>query len=82
MNPAPPVTSILIGLASLPCGRRRLPEPLDLLERDAILDTLKRTGGNKTQTARLLGIGLRTLHRKLKIYRYDDPESDQERSSV
>ncbi len=57
-------------------------QPLDLLERDAILDTLKKTGGNKTQTARLLGIGLRTLHRKLKIYRYDDPESDQERSSV
>jgi DNA-binding NtrC family response regulator len=36
------------------------------LTRDAIRDALARTGGNKTQAAKLLGIGLRTLHRKVK----------------
>jgi DNA-binding NtrC family response regulator len=36
------------------------------MERGAIRDALARTGGNKTQAAKLLGIGLRTLHRKVK----------------
>ena len=30
---------------------------------------LDQTGGNRTQAAELLGIGLRTLQRKLKEYR-------------
>jgi DNA-binding NtrC family response regulator len=38
------------------------------IERDAIRDALAKTGGNKTQAAMLLGIGLRTLHRKVKEY--------------
>jgi len=38
------------------------------LERVAILETLKLHGGNKTRTAAALGIGLRTLHTKLKEY--------------
>ena len=38
------------------------------IERDAIRDALAKTGGNKTQAAKLLGIGLRTLHRKVKEY--------------
>ncbi len=37
-------------------------------ERTIILDTLTRTGGNKTAAARILGIGLRTLYRKLEQY--------------
>jgi DNA-binding NtrC family response regulator len=37
-------------------------------ERRIILDTLERTGGNKTAAARILGIGLRTLYRKLEQY--------------
>jgi DNA-binding NtrC family response regulator len=37
-------------------------------ERTIILDTLRRTGGNKTAAARILGIGLRTLYRKLESY--------------
>ncbi|MEW5765832.1 MAG: sigma-54-dependent transcriptional regulator [Acidobacteriota bacterium] len=79
-SPEPPAGPALSAGPRPPAARDV--QPLDALERDAILETLKKTGGNKTQTARLLGIGLRTLHRKLKIYRYDDPESDQERSSV
>ncbi|MEM8959995.1 MAG: sigma-54 dependent transcriptional regulator [Acidobacteriota bacterium] len=39
------------------------------IERQAILETLERTGGHRADAARLLGIGLRTLQRKLKEYR-------------
>jgi DNA-binding NtrC family response regulator len=39
------------------------------VERRAILAALEQTGGNRTQAAELLGIGLRTLQRKLKEYR-------------
>ncbi|HEX7125909.1 MAG TPA: sigma-54 dependent transcriptional regulator [Thermodesulfobacteriota bacterium] len=38
------------------------------IEREAILKTLDSVGGNKTKAARVLGIGLRTLQRKLKEY--------------
>jgi DNA-binding NtrC family response regulator len=39
------------------------------IERRAILEALEQTGGNRTQAAERLGIGLRTLQRKLKEYR-------------
>jgi len=42
---------------------------MDEIERRAILDALDKTGGNRTQAAEMLGIGLRTLQRKLKEYR-------------
>jgi len=41
---------------------------LEQLERQAIRETLKLTGGNRERTASLLGIGERTLYRKLKEY--------------
>jgi DNA-binding NtrC family response regulator len=41
-------------------------------ERRLILDTLRRTDGNKTAAARILGIGLRTLYRKLEHYEAED----------
>lgn len=41
---------------------------LDRLEKEAIRQTLALTGGNREQTANLLGIGERTLYRKLKEY--------------
>jgi len=42
---------------------------MDEIERQAILDTLRRTGGRRAEAAQLLGIGLRTLQRKLKDYK-------------
>jgi len=42
--------------------------PLALIEKNHILDIYKKTGQNKSRTARLLGIGLNTLRRKLKSY--------------
>jgi two-component system response regulator HydG len=41
---------------------------LDKLEKEAIRQTLQMTGGNREQAARLMGIGERTLYRKLKEY--------------
>ena len=41
---------------------------LDKLEKEAIRQTLAMTGGNREQTAVMLGIGERTLYRKLKEY--------------
>lgn len=42
--------------------------PIRDLEKQAILDTLRDTGGDKKQAAEVLGIGLRTLYRKLEEY--------------
>jgi two-component system response regulator HydG len=50
------------GIASL-VGR-----PLEEVERIFITETLKLTGGNREQAAELLGIGERTLYRKIKEY--------------
>lgn len=41
---------------------------LDRLEKEAIRQTLQMTGGNREQAAEMLGIGERTLYRKLKEY--------------
>ena len=40
------------------------------VERVAILSTLERTGGNKTEAARRLGLTARTLSNKMKIWRH------------
>jgi len=42
--------------------------PLNEIERQAIIDTLAKTGNNREKAAKLLGIGERTLYRKIKEY--------------
>ena len=42
--------------------------PIKELERNAIMQTLKEVDGDKKRAAELLGIGLRTLYRKLEEY--------------
>lgn len=42
---------------------------LDHLQKQAILNAIERTGGNKLMAARLLGIGKTTLYRKLREWR-------------
>ena len=41
------------------------------VERQTILEAVARSGGNRTRAAQALGIGLRTIQRKLKEYGYD-----------
>jgi two-component system, NtrC family, response regulator HydG len=50
------------GLASL------IGKPLEELERLFILETLTAAGGNREEAAKMLGIGERTLYRKIKDY--------------
>jgi DNA-binding NtrC family response regulator len=45
--------------------------PLDGMQKMHISHALRLTGGNRTRAARLLGISLRTLQRKLKVYGLD-----------
>ena len=45
------------------------PRSMADIERQAILETLELTGGNRAEAAKVLAIGLRTLQRKLKEYR-------------
>ena len=45
-----------------------LTKPFDKVERDHILDTLGRAGGNKAAAARMLGLSRRALCRRLQQY--------------
>ncbi len=45
------------------------PRTMAEIERQAILETLDLTAGRRAEAAKVLGIGLRTLQRKLKEYR-------------
>jgi two-component system response regulator HydG len=67
LEPDSPATPIAqgdapVGIAAL-VGR-----PLEEVEKIFIGETLKLTGGNREQAADLLGIGERTLYRKIKEY--------------
>lgn len=49
---------------------------LEDLEKDAVLRALEREGGNRTHAARLLGISIRTLQRKLKAWGISGRDGD------
>ncbi|NWF91538.1 MAG: sigma-54-dependent Fis family transcriptional regulator [Syntrophaceae bacterium] len=44
----------------------RIGTPLDEVEREMLIQTLKATKGNKRKAAELLGINVRTIHRKME----------------
>ena len=46
------------------------------IERAAIQKTLTEVGGNKTEAAKILDIGVRTLHRKLDAYKQEDDNNN------
>jgi DNA-binding NtrC family response regulator len=64
-------------VAILPGGPQSAPlsgpslanRPLADIEREAILETLASTGGNKTEAARRMGVSARTLSNKMKLWR-------------
>ncbi len=76
-----------------PCGPGSPPSPLETpgtdpvigrlglsladLEREHILESLKKTCGNRTRAAKSLGISVRHLRRKLHAYDYQDPKKEE-----
>lgn len=64
--PAEPVSAQINDTAPSVDAKEIL--PLETVEKNAILDTLTQLDGNKSETARRLGITRRTLHQKLKRY--------------
>jgi transcriptional regulator with PAS, ATPase and Fis domain len=59
-----------VRLAAVPSPKASgLIRRLDEIEKDYILATLEAKHGNRTTTASLLGIGIATLHRKLRSYK-------------
>jgi DNA-binding NtrC family response regulator len=76
-EPASPAPQEPVSVASL------VGKTMAEIEREAILTALQVTGGNRRRAAESLGIGLRTLQRKLKEYQggpvgEDDEEQEQE----
>jgi len=55
----------LVAAYDIPAGGAAGEGVLADMERQAIVDALHKTDGNKMETARILGIGLRTLYRKI-----------------
>jgi two-component system NtrC family response regulator len=66
-------TDLRIGAPPSGTGRIQVsdgePRTMAEIERQAILETLEVFDGHRANTAKALGIGLRTLQRKLKEYR-------------
>ncbi len=58
--PGPPAGGVILPL------RERTRRAVEKVEREAILEALRHTGGNKSAAARILGIDNKTLHVKLK----------------
>ena len=50
-------------------GQHLIGAPLEKIEQNAIIETLKRTNGNQTKAAKVLGISDRTLRGKIKKYK-------------
>ena len=65
---APPGTGLDPTLSAAPGVSGLIGHSLEDVEKYFIAETLKLTGGNREETARMLGIGERTLYRKIKEY--------------
>ena len=57
-----------LAVAAPPTGFNTAGLTMEQMERIHIMNTLKMTGGNREKTAKILGIGARTLYRKLREY--------------
>jgi DNA-binding NtrC family response regulator len=69
--------------------RRLVGSPISVVERDLILETLAHTHGNRTVSARLLGVSVRSIRNKISEYsaegfhipRHDSPGKSAETNS-
>ena len=64
----PPIDYQAIVYYSAPRLKKDAPKSLEEVEKLCILETLHFTGGNREEAAQMLGIGERTLYRKIKEY--------------
>lgn len=60
-------------------ARSLVGQTLQDIERHVILQTLRHCGGNRTRTARMLGVSLRTVRNKLRAYWLDSEMADSSR---
>lgn len=65
---SPENIEFLLPLDSAKSATNMAGKPLALIEQEHILSTLETTDGNRAETARKLGISVRTLRNKLKEY--------------
>jgi two-component system response regulator HydG len=68
LEPPPTSSAAAEALAAAEGPSALIGRPMDDIERWAIMETLKLTGGNREEAAKILGIGARTLYRKLDKY--------------
>jgi DNA-binding NtrC family response regulator len=68
LPPVPTARPTGVGVEGLDSITFPVGTSLDDAEKGLILKTLARNGNNKTQTAQVLGISLKTLHNKLRRY--------------
>jgi transcriptional regulator of acetoin/glycerol metabolism len=68
----------VIKLADLPADAlatsRRVLSPLESIERDAVVETLINTAGNRAKAARHLGMSRATIYRKIRYYGINVPK--------
>lgn len=67
-NEGPSVKSISLANGRESSSHGQGTPSLEAIERDAIIKAMEATGGNQTKAAAMLGISIRTIHRKLKSY--------------
>jgi len=70
--PAGAQAGMRAGMLDLP-----LPDYLDRIEREAILDALGKTRFNRTAAAKILGVTFRTLRYRMQRLGISDPEQDE-----
>ena len=76
----PPIRPFELSAADRACIERLVGHTLALVEREFILQTLRDNQGNRTRSARLLAISIRSLRDKIRSYR-DQGESVPEPAS-
>lgn len=69
VNQTPPSFSSLSSIALKPLGSSESQKSMRDMEREIIFEALNAHQGNRTHTAKSLGMSLRTLRHKLKLYR-------------
>ncbi len=59
---------------NLPAAKIFLSEEEKIIGKEKLLEALKKSGWNKSKAARLLGVNVRTIYRKLEKYDLKDPD--------